>query len=79
MTIDHPVVNELASRGYGVDSPKITPTGKLIFFLVAPLDFDPLDLLKTFKRSGLSVEDFKVQQEENGIYRKYQVKVTALP
>lgn len=69
--------NDLVAKGYIISSRQTTIiNGKRTFRLTSSLDFDADDLLKTFRRNGLSVDDFDVQRQGNGIFQKYQIKVT---
>lgn len=69
--------SDLAAKGYTLSSRQMSViNGKRTFRLTSSLDFDADDLLKTFRRNGLSVDDFNVQQQGNGIYQNYRIKVT---
>ena len=77
MTTNHSVFSELVAKGYTISaSQKPIVNGKRIYFLTAKLDFDAVDLLTTFRRNGLPVADFKVEQRGNGVHQNYQIKVT---
>lgn len=70
-------ISDLAAKGYTTSFRQMTTiNGKRIFRLTSSLDFDADDLLKTFRSNGLSVDDFNVQQQGNGIYQNYQIRVT---
>ncbi|GAB3642128.1 hypothetical protein [Spirosoma arcticum] len=77
MTRNDLFFSNLVAKGYTLSSRQMTIiNGKRIFRLTSSLDFDADDLLKTFRSNGLSVDDFDVQQQGNGIYQNYQIKVT---
>jgi hypothetical protein len=77
MSPDDLVLNDLTEKGYTISSYETTTdNGKRTFLLTSSSDFDAADLLKTFRRNGLNVDDFSVQEEGNGIYKNYEIEVT---
>ena len=77
MNLDDSVLRDLEKKGYTVVArPMTILKGKRTFGLTSRLDFDAADLLTTFRRNGLPVDDFTVEQQGHGIYQNYQIEVT---
>ena len=79
MTTNHSVLSELVAKGYTMLVPQRTiVNGNRIYSLTSQSDFDAVDLLTLFRRNGLPVADFSVEQRGNGVYQNYQIEVTVI-